>query len=248
MNDDPGDWSSGGTRGEGVTAAPVGGRAYPGLGAVLFDMDGLLLDSEHTWLAVETEVMAALGASWGPQHQRALVGGSLDRTVGYMLAVAGRTDVAALEVERMLLDGMVRATRTGPIHWMPGAERLVAEVGAAGVPRGLVSSSSRVVMAEVLDRIGGSHFDVTVSGDDVAQTKPHPDPYLLGARLLGVDPRSCVALEDSATGATSARAAGCLTIAVPSVAEVPDGIADLRVDSLERLDLAALAGLLAGRA
>ena len=86
-----------------------------------------------------------------------------------------------------------------------------------------------------------------MSGDDVPRTKPHPDPYLLAARLLGVDPYACVALEDSATGATSARAAGCLTIVVPSVAGVDDGVADHRVGSLEQLDLGRLVELATNR-
>jgi HAD superfamily hydrolase (TIGR01509 family) len=129
---------------------------------------------------------------------------------------------------------------------MPGARRLLAEVAAAGVPRALVSSSRRPVVDAVLDAVGRELLPVTVSGDDVERTKPHPDPYLLAAGMLGVDPHACIALEDSATGATSARAAGCLTIVVPSVAGVDDGVADHRLGSLEQLDLARL-GQLIGR-
>ena len=117
---------------------------------------------------------------------------------------------------------MVTRLRRGPVHWMPGARRLLEETSAAGVPRALVSSSLRVVVDAVLDAIGREHLPVTVSGDDVARTKPYPDPYLLAARTLGVDPADCVALEDSATGAASARAAGCYTVAVPSLADDPD--------------------------
>ena len=127
------------------------------------------------------------------------------------------------ELRERLLDGMVSRLRRGPVHWMPGARRLLEETSAAGVPRALVSSSLRVVVDAVLDAIGREHLPVTVSGDDVARTKPHPDPYLLAARTLGVDPAACVALEDSATGATSARAAGCYTVAVPSLAHDPAG-------------------------
>jgi beta-phosphoglucomutase-like phosphatase (HAD superfamily) len=119
---------------------------------------------------------------------------------------------------------------------------------AAGVPRALVSSSLRPVVDAVLDAIGHHHFGVTVSGDDVEQTKPHPDPYLLAARLLGVPPRDCVALEDSETGATSAVSAGCVTVVVPSLVAVPEGVGDHRAGSLEDLDLGALGDLLAARA
>ena len=105
------------------------------------------------------------------------------------------------ELRERLLDGMVSRLRRGPVHWMPGARRLLEETSAAGVPRALVSSSLRVVVDAVLDAIGREHLPVTVSGDDVARTKPHPDPYLLAAAHPRRRPGRCVALEDSATGA-----------------------------------------------
>jgi HAD superfamily hydrolase (TIGR01509 family) len=126
---------------------------------------------------------------------------------------------------------------------MPGAEQLLAEAEAAGLPRALVSSSLRVVVDAVLDAIGRDHFAVTVSGDDVERLKPFPDPYLLAARGLGVAPEDCVAFEDSETGATSARAAGCVTVVVPSLVPVPEGVAHYQFASLTELDLAALSGL-----
>jgi HAD superfamily hydrolase (TIGR01509 family) len=215
--------------------------------AVLFDMDGLLVDTEHVWFEVESALVAELGGSWGTADQQALVGGPLERTLDHIAAtVPGPVSPAELR-ERLLAD-MVGRLRRGPVRWMPGARRLLDETSAAGVPRALVSSSLRVVVDAVLDAIGREQLPVTVSGDDVARTKPHPDPYLLAARTLGVDPASCVALEDSATGATSARAAGCYTIAVPSLAEVPPGIAHHQVASLEELDLASLADLVGARA
>ena len=188
--------------------------------ALLFDMDGLLVDTERTWFAVETEIMAGLGAPWGDEHQAALVGGPLEKSVQYMLDRADRPDVAPDQLARALLEGMVRHLRAGPVSWQPGAERLLAQAADAGVPCALVSSSLRPVVDAVLAAIGTEHFAVTVSGDDVAQTKPNPDPYLLAAELLGVDPVRCVAFEDSETGATSAVAAGCFTVVVPSLVPV----------------------------
>ena len=205
--------------------------------ALLFDMDGLLVDTERTWFAVESEVMADLGAPWGPEHQAALVGGPLEKSVQYMLDHAGRSDVSPAELRLVLLDGMVRHLRAGPVNWQPGAQRLLAEAAAAGVPRALVSSSLRPVVDAVLDAIGRHHFGVTVSGDDVEQTKPHPDPYLLAAHLLGVPPRDCVALEDSETGATSAVSAGCVTVVVPSLVPVPPEVGHHHAASLTELDL-----------
>ena len=214
--------------------------------AVLFDMDGLLVDTEQVWFEVESGLVTELGGTWGPEDQLALVGGPLERTLEHIVgSVPG--PVSHDEVRARLLGGMVTRLRRGPVHWMPGARRLLEETSAAGVPRALVSSSLRVVVDGVLDAIGREHLPVTVSGDDVSRTKPYPDPYLLAARTLDVDPTSCVALEDSATGATSARAAGCYTVAVPSLAAVPAGIAHHQVASLEELDLAALAALVGAR-
>lgn len=219
------------------------GADRPLLAAVLFDMDGLLVDTEHVWFEVESALVIELGGQWGPADAEHLVGGPLERTIAHMLAsVPVRVD--PIDLSTRLVSEMVAALRRGPVQWRPGARRLLSEVSAAGVPTALVSSSLRPVVEAVLDAVGREHLPVTVSGDDVARTKPHPDPYLLGARLLGADPARCVALEDSATGATSARAAGCLTVAVPSVAPVPDGVAHYRFESLTELDLPLLAGLL----
>ena len=165
--------------------------------AVLFDMDGLLVDSEKTWYAVEIEVMAELGGDFGPDNQAAMLGHSLEEGAQYLLDLAGRSDISADEVGQRMLDGMVTHLRRGPVEWMPGASELLAAVESAGVPRALVSGSQRVVVDAVLDAVGRQHFDVTVSGDDVTDGKPAPDPYLLAATQLGVDVRSCVAIEDS---------------------------------------------------
>ncbi len=213
------------------------------LAAVLFDMDGLLVSTEETWFAVETELMAELGGTWGPEHQSALVGGPLAHSAQYMLDLAGRADVDRAWVESALLDGMVRRLREGPVNWMSGARELLEEVTAAGVPTGLVSSSYRTVMDAVLDTVGSQWFTTTVSADDVLRTKPHPDPYVAAAANLGVDPTWCVALEDSTTGSAAARAAGCVTVAVPSVAPVDPEVVDAVVASLADIDLSWLRDL-----
>jgi HAD superfamily hydrolase (TIGR01509 family) len=212
--------------------------------AVLFDMDGLLVDSEKTWYLVELEVMARLGGDFGPENQVEMLGGTMLSGAQYMLELSGRTDVSVEEIAEQMLDGMVTHLRRGPVDWMPGAQRLLAAVEEAGVPRALVSSSHRAIVDAVLDAVGREHFDVTVSGDDVTETKPAPEPYLLAATLLGVDPRRCVAVEDSPPGAASAHAAGCVTIAVPSIKPVPDDVTDLQAGSLEDVDLDVLARLM----
>jgi HAD superfamily hydrolase (TIGR01509 family) len=220
----------------------TGGPPAGGLpAALLFDMDGLLVDTEGTWYVVEAEVMAELGGPWDEGHQLALFGGSVEKSATYMLSLVDRPDVSVDRVAQALVDGMVRRLGSGPVAWRPGAEALLTSAGAAGVPCALVSSSLRPVVDAVLDAVGRRHFAATVSGDDVERTKPHPDPYLLAAELLGVRPADCVALEDSASGATSARSAGCRTVVVPSLAPVPADLSHVQVSSLTELDLGRLA-------
>lgn len=216
------------------------GRRVPA--AVLFDMDGLLVATEHVWFEVESALVRELGGEWGPADQEQLVGGPLERTVAHMAATVPQP-VDEQVLRGRLLEAMVHRLRRGPVDWMPGARRLLAEVTAAGVPFALVSSSRRAVVDAVLAAIGSHLFPVTVSGDDVHRTKPHPDPYLLAATRLRVDPARAVALEDSATGAAAARAAGCVTVVVPSIAAVPDGLAHHRAHSLEEIGLDTLAAL-----
>ena len=211
--------------------------------ALLFDMDGLLVDTEGTWYVVEAELMAELGGPWDEQHQLALFGGSLEQSARYMLGLVDRPDVTEAWVAEAMVDGMVRQLGGRPVAWRPGAHALLAAAVEAGVPCALVSSSMRRVVDAVLEAVGRHHFVATVSGDDVERTKPHPDPYLLAAELLGVPASSCVALEDSEIGAASARAAGCRTVVVPSLVPVADETADLVVGSLAELDLASLGRL-----
>jgi HAD superfamily hydrolase (TIGR01509 family) len=118
----------------------------------------------------------------------------------------------------------------------PGALRLIKELDDASVPRALVSSSARVLIDAALDGLALS-FDVVVAGDAVSHNKPHPEPYLTAAKLIGADPRDCVALEDSPTGAASATAAGCVVIAVPSVTAIDPAERRVVVPSLDQVDL-----------
>jgi HAD superfamily hydrolase (TIGR01509 family) len=225
---------------------------HRGLQAVLFDMDGLLIDSERIWFEVETEVMAWLGVEWAPEHQEQLVGGSLHGTAAYMLALgesraAGPVSrsVSQEDVARRLLDGMAgRLSEYVPL--LPGAKELLAEVQGAGLPSALVSSTHRRVMEYALDGIGREFFTVTVAGDEVRETKPHPEPYLTAVRRLGVVAGRCVALEDSPNGVAAAEAAGCVTVAVPSVVPIPAATGRLVVESLRDLDLRRLATLVTG--
>jgi HAD superfamily hydrolase (TIGR01509 family) len=210
---------------------------------VLFDMDGLLVDTEPLWFETEADVMARLGAPWTEQDQEQLLGGSMDNTVGYLLARATRPAPPA-DVARWMTEGMLRRAAEGRVAVRPGARALLDEVARAGLPFALVTGSQRPFTEAVLASTG-FRFPVTVTGDDVTRTKPDPEPYLLAAKLLDADPGQCVALEDSPNGVASATTAGCLVVAVPTLLPVPPAPRRLVVPSLTDVSLATLRALAA---
>jgi len=206
-------------------------------------MDGLLVDTEPLWFETEAEVMARLGAPWTKQDQEQLLGGSMDNTVGYLLARATRP-VPPADVARWMTEGMLRRAAEGRVVIRPGARELLTEVAAAGVPHALVTGSQRPFTEAVLAATG-LRFPVTVTGDDVVRTKPDPEPYLLAAKLLDADPEQCVALEDSPSGVASATGAGCLVVAVPTLLPIPAAPRRLVARSLTEVKLATLRALAA---
>jgi HAD superfamily hydrolase (TIGR01509 family) len=212
------------------------------LQAILFDMDGLLIDSEPLWFEVESEVMAHLGGQWDAADQQALVGGSLDRTVDYLLDRATRA-VPRDEVGRWLVDGLAALLRERGVPVLPGARELLAEVTDAGMPCALVTSSERQIMEAVIPKIG-MNFGATVCAEDVRQAKPSAEPYLKAAALLGVEPDCCVALEDSPNGIAAAEAAGCMVVAVPSMIPIPTRPGRVVASSLSQINLAMLRGMI----
>jgi HAD superfamily hydrolase (TIGR01509 family) len=213
------------------------------LEAVLFDMDGLLVDTEPLWFETEADVMARLGAPWTKLDQEQLLGGSMDNTVGYLLARATRPAPPA-DVARWMTEGMLRRAAEGRVVVRPGARELLDEVARAGLPFALVTGSQRPFTEAVLASTG-FRFPVTVTGDDVTRTKPDPEPYLLAAKLLDADPGQCVALEDSPNGVASATTAGCLVVAVPTLLPVPPAPGRLIAASLSEVNLATLRALAA---
>ena len=212
------------------------------LEAVMFDMDGLLVDSEPLWFQAEQAVMSRLGGPWSAADQHVLVGGSMDTTVSYLLSKGTRPAPRAA-VARWLIDAMVDLLTTRPLPVMPGAAELLTEVRAAGLPHALVTSSEPEVVDAVLARLGAGAFPVVVCAADVAHAKPDPELYLLAAAKLGTDPRHCIALEDSPNGVAAAEAAGYLTVAVPSVIPIPARPGRVVLSSLSGLTLADLVRL-----
>ncbi len=155
--------------------------------AVLFDMDGTLVDSEGLWLDAEHDVMARLGGTWSEADQMHCLGGPLERVADYMIERAG-CDASTDDVGTMLLDAMETRLRAGQVQWRPGARDLLQECRRLGVPTALVSASWNRLIDAVREQVeadlGMVAFDAVVAGDDVQNSKPHPDPYLTAAALL----------------------------------------------------------------
>lgn len=211
--------------------------------AVLFDMDGLLIDTEPLWFAVETEILGEFGATWSHADHAKLVGSSAPVASAFIAERSGGR-ATPQQISALLLERMTRKLRNTP-PLQPGVETLIAQIDGAGIPRALVSSSARVLIDAVLDGVAPLTFDAIVAGDAVTRNKPHPEPYLTAAALLGVAPSDCVAFEDSPTGAASATAAGCAVVAVPSVTCIEPAPRRVVVQSLEQVDLAFIRALVA---
>ena len=215
---------------------------------VLWDMDGTLIDSEKLWDISLRELVAHLGGTELRQSVReALVGSNMQRTCEVLLEESGQpiTPEAVAHASRWLTD-RTRELFASDLPWRPGAQEALKSVRASGVPTALVTSTERDLTEVALNTIGREYFDVTVCGDEVdGRNKPDPWPYLTAARLLGADPARCVAIEDSATGAASAEAAGCAVLAIPCDAPVPAGPHRTLRDSLVGVDIDVLGDLLA---
>lgn len=209
--------------------------------AVLWDLDGTLLDSEKLWDVPLYELTEKLGGQLSDETREAMVGSNMPVTMRLIYAEVGITDPSP----EQLADGaawidrrMVEVFRQG-LPWRPGAQEALATMSAAGLPMALVTSTARGLTEIALDTIGRSHFRVTICGDEVdGLNKPHPEPYLRAARGLGVDPARCVAIEDSPTGVTSAVAAGCTVLVIPCELPVPDGERRVFRETLEGLTVA----------
>ncbi|MFB8190526.1 HAD family hydrolase [Microbacterium sp. NPDC055988] len=183
--------------------------------AVLWDMDGTLVDTEPYWMAAETALVESFGGSWSHEDALQLVGsGLLDSAV--ILQGAG----VAMEAEAIvdhLTDAVQESLRSQGVPFRPGARELLRNLREAGIPTGLVTMSLRRMALSVVDLIDFEAFDIVVAGDDVDNPKPHPEPYLQAAALLDVDIADVVVIEDSPTGVRAGLASGALTLAVPHI-------------------------------
>ena len=209
--------------------------------AVLWDMDGTLVDTEPYWFDIEFELVAEFGGTWSEADAHSLVGFDLLDSARE-LRTRGGVRLEPVEVVERLLDGVIRRV-ADQLPWRPGAPELLAECVAADVPCVLVTMSWRRLADAVIAAAPPGSFVTSVTGDEVSNGKPDPEPYLAAAAAVGVDPAACVAIEDSPTGVAAALAAGCATLGVPHVVHVAAAPGLTLVDSLVGIGLADLRGL-----
>ena len=216
------------------------------LEAVLWDLDGTLVDTEPYWIATEFAMAERYDASWSREHALNLVGNDLVESGRYIREHMGLSATPE-EIVEELVDGVaVRMQELVP--WRPGAVDLLAALGAAGVPCGLVTMSYERFVTPILEQLPADSFGVVVTGDRVSRGKPHPEPYLTAAAALGVSPSACLAIEDSNTGAESAEAAGCTVLVVENHVSVARAPRRVFRDSLLGLSVEDLRGIGAGAA
>lgn len=215
------------------------------LAAVLFDMDGTLTDSEPVWDEALRELARWLGGSLSDEARRATLGTNVPVSVDIVRRDVGRPDADPVRTgEKLVAEAGARFARG--LVWRPGARELVDAVRGAGIPSALVTNTERALTQLALGPLVDELFDASVCGDEVAHSKPAPDPYEKAAALLGVAPASTVAIEDSPTGVASAAAAGCAVLVVPAAdATVPPGPGRSFADSLVGITVPDLAALIA---
>ncbi len=188
--------------------------------AVLWDMDGTLVDSEEYWLSSEQSLAAEFNGTWKPEDGLDLIGMSLYDSTRVMKAKMG-LDLEPDEIINRLTDSVVAQLEVS-IPWRPGAQELLRELKKRGIKTALVTMSMKRMAESVANQIPFKAFDVIVAGDMVTFGKPHPEPYLMAANLLGVRPEDCIAFEDSHTGLTSAEAAGTKAIGIHNIVPIPE--------------------------
>lgn len=210
-------------------------------GAVLWDMDGTLVDTEPYWFESEFELVEEFGGTWTEADALSLVGFDL-LDAAHELRTRGSVRLEPVEVVARLLDAVAERIANG-LPWRPGAPELLAACTAAEIPCVLVTMSWRRLADAVIAAAPAGSFVGSITGDEVSNGKPHPEPYLAAAATLGLDPAACVAIEDSPTGVASALAAGCATLGVPHVVPVAAAPGLTIVDSLVDVGVADLRGL-----
>jgi len=211
--------------------------------AVLWDMDGTLVDSEPYWLLSESALAEDYGKVWTQEHGHELIGKSLYDSSAILKDRLDIQDLSAQQIIDRLTDSVISKLQHS-LPWRPGALELLMELKQAGVKTALVTMSMRRMALAVVEAIPFQAFDIVVAGDDVTQGKPHPEPYEKAAALLGFEPAECLAIEDSVTGLRSAEAAGCLPLGIVNLMPLEQTGTRVIRHSLTEMNLDALRGLM----
>jgi HAD superfamily hydrolase (TIGR01509 family) len=212
------------------TGSGPAGRRIDSFAAVLWDMDGTMVDTEPYWTQAELALAERYAGTWSAERSLEVVGFDLLDAARYMREHM-RIDVAPEQIVDEMLDDVIGQVER-EVPWRPGARELLGSLGAAGVPCALVTMSYTRFVKPILEGLPPGTFSVVVTGDTVARGKPHPEPYLAAARDLDVLAAECLAIEDSDTGATSAATAGCTVLCAPLHVAVPPGPRRVFIDSL----------------
>jgi HAD superfamily hydrolase (TIGR01509 family) len=210
--------------------------------AVLWDMDGTLVDTEPYWIAAEHALVESFGGSWTEADSKALVGNPLLVSAAYIREHGG-VDLPVYEIVDVMLGEVIESCRRKTV-WRAGARELLAALRQAAVPCALVTMSYRELANTISDQLPAGTFAAVVTGDELLHGKPDPEAYVTAADRLGVDPTRCVAIEDSPTGLASARAAGCVVVGVPNQVPIPDLPERTVLPSLAGVTVEDLAALL----
>ena len=196
----------------------------PGPDAVLWDMDGTLVDSEKLWTISLHDTARWLGGALSPAAREAVVGGDMPRTLATLFDDLGLPhDEERMAAAERFLNDRTAELFAGGLSWRPGAQEALRLLDRLGWPTALVTNTERALTEAALDSIGREHFAVSVCADEVPFGKPDPDLYLRAAELLGVAPGRCLAIEDSPSGALAAERAGAAVLVVPCDVPVPAG-------------------------
>ena len=209
--------------------------------AVLWDMDGTLVNTEPYWMSVETELVESYGGTWTHDDAMQLIGSGLLES-GRVLQQAG-VDLEPQEIVDLMTDRVAERLRTQGVPFRPGARELLADLRAQGIPTALVTMSLRRMALDVVAQIDFAAFDLVVAGDEVERPKPFPDPYLAAAAQLGIGIVDTVVIEDSPTGVTSGAASGAVTLGVPHIVSLDGYGADELWPTLEGRTTADLTDL-----
>ena len=190
--------------------------------AVLWDMDGTLVDTEPYWMAAETELVESFGGVWTHADCMLMVGSGLWASAA-ILQERG-VEMGVDDIVQWLTNRVQDQLTENGVPWRPGARELLAELRLAGIPMALVTMSVERMARQIVDLIDGATFDTIIAGDMVTNSKPHPEAYLAAAEFLGVNPAHCVAVEDSPAGVAAAVASGAIVIGVPHQVDLPESV------------------------